>query len=286
MADLFQTFLLIATFDIALISISIANYAVSVSYLGRENKLSRWRIERRKQRLSQKMRELQGRPLEIGNIQREINEAKKDLARLSDRTFAISWLGAVITPSICFISSFIFAIAGMNFDSLPLYVDIQTLFALSVGFLAFGFIVLMNVIRTIDSVAKEIPLPKLEVYFEDYGKSLKLKRKQEVVVAVTIHNTGEDMAEDVQVYVGFPPAFTVLENREEGYRIVLQGSVDDYPEYSAVILDIEKLHIDVRNPYGIALKTPDDKNTYEIPINICERKIGQTKDKLTIEVTD
>ena len=68
MADLFQTLLLIATFDIALISITIANFAVSASYLGRETRLTRWRLEKRKQRLSMKLKELQSENFEMYNL--------------------------------------------------------------------------------------------------------------------------------------------------------------------------------------------------------------------------
>ena len=107
--SIFQTFLIFATFNIALVSVAIANYAVSASYLGRETRLSRKRMERRKQKLSKKLNDLQ-KDVRIDEIKREIKKAEKDISGLNTRLFLLSWVGAVIGPTAFFIVSFIAAI--------------------------------------------------------------------------------------------------------------------------------------------------------------------------------
>jgi hypothetical protein len=247
-------------------------------------------MEKRKQKLSLKLKELQNKPLQIESIKKEIKEAETDQRGLRIRIFLLSWLGAVILPSIFFIGSLICSVLGLNSGILAQDLETQgfleqqfTIF--SVGTLAIGFMVLLFVIRTIDSAAKQIPLPEFEVYFEEHGKSMKLKRKEQTTIVVTIENKGEDMAEDMEVYVFFSPSFRILPIEKE-YRIVRQSNTDDFPNYSATVTDINRLYMEVRYPIGIALTAPDDKKNYEIPIDICERKTGMTKDKLTIEVTD
>ena len=99
--SVFQTLLLLAYFDIALLSITIANYAVSASYLGRESRLSRWRMERRKAKLLKRLKELH-ETAQIETIKNEIKEADAEKRKLRTHIFLLSWLGAVILPSIFF----------------------------------------------------------------------------------------------------------------------------------------------------------------------------------------
>src|SRR4030043_52266 len=113
MADISQTFLLIATFDIALISIAIANFAVSASYLGRETRLTRRRLEKRKDQLDMKIKELQAKgKIELEDLKKEIRKAEKERNKLGQRILFLSWGGAVIIPCIFFIVSLLNAIYG------------------------------------------------------------------------------------------------------------------------------------------------------------------------------
>lgn len=54
-----QTFLIIATFSTALVAILVAIYAISASYLGRETRLTRSRMEKRKDILTERLQRLQ-----------------------------------------------------------------------------------------------------------------------------------------------------------------------------------------------------------------------------------
>lgn len=181
MADISQTFLLIATFNIALISVTIANYAVSASYLGRETRLTRSRMEKRKQELMVRFKEMQ-EDNRLDTLEQEIKKAKRDISKLSRRIFILSWFGAVISPSSLFILSLITAILGMNIEILTTSLLTQNIWEqqfmmFSTGTLALGFFLLLVVIGVIDSAARKIPVPEFEVFFGNKSKTVKLKRK-------------------------------------------------------------------------------------------------------------
>jgi hypothetical protein len=277
----FQTFQLLAAFNIALISVSIANYAVSASYLGRETQLSRKRMEKRKEELSKKLIELQKGQIQIPKIKEEISKAEKDINRLRNRLLLLSWIGAVIFPSTFFGFSFVVDLVGMNstFSSLTYN---QYMF-LSAYMILIGFILLMGVIQVIDFSAKNIPVPKFTVTFENNNKVLKLEKGENSKIRLWIKNEGEDLAENVEVFVQFPPEFTIP---AQGHDIFKQQTESDFPNFTVVVLRNQFIHVDVSYIAEIVVQTPADKKSYSIPIVIYERKIGATKKELTIEITD
>lgn len=286
--SILETFLLLAYFDIALLSITIANYAISASYLGREYRLSRWRMDRRKQKLLEKLKELK-QATQIEGIKKEIAEEEKEERGIGQRIFLLSWLGAVILPSMFFIISFINVIIGMNSEILSQSIETQRFLEqqfmiLSSGFIALGFITLLAVIGVIDSAARRLPIPEFEVTFPEGMKVLKLKRNERKTIELCVTNKGEDVAENLQIFVIFHPSFKV--NLTPFYSVTKQIAQADYPEYNAAIFDVGIIHIDTTLQLHVDLTSPDVKETYEIPIDIYERKIGKSKHKLTIEVID
>jgi hypothetical protein len=283
-----QTFLLLAYFDIALLSITIANYAISASYLGREYRLSRWRMDRRKQKLLEKLKELK-QATQIEGIKKEIAEEEKEERGIGRRIFLLSWLGAVVVPSIFFIISFTDAIIGMNSEILSKDVGVQgfleqQFMILSSGFIVLGFIILLAVIGVIDSAARKLPIPEFEVTFSEGMKVLKLKRNERKTIELCVTNKGEDIAENVQIFVFFHPSFKV--NLTPFYSVTKQIAPTDYPEYNAAVFDVKIIHIDTTLQFRVDLTSPDVKENYEISIRINERKIGKSKHELTIEVID
>jgi hypothetical protein len=285
MADIFQTFLLIATFDIALIAVTIANFAVSASYLGRETRLTRWRLEKRKQRLSEKLKELQNEEFQIEIIKKEIKDAEKDQNTLRNRIYLLSWQGAVIAPSMLFVISFISSVMVMNFDALAPTMDIRGYMILSVASLSLGFSLLLVVIGVIDSAARQIPLPEFEVYFKDMAKTAKVKCNERKEIAFCISNKGEDIAENMVVFINFPPVFKIQED-ERYYRLMTQGIDTDYPNYISAIFDVDFHYPETIVNASLVLIAPEKKGPYEIPIVIYERKTGKTKYNVTIEITE
>jgi hypothetical protein len=286
--SVFQTLLLLAYFDIALISITIANYAVSASFLGRESRLSRRRMEKRKKQLDEKVKELQKKGLPIEELNKETNEAQVDIKNIGWRIFLLSWLGAVIFPIIFFVFSFTCSVIGMNAEILWQDLETQRLeqvfTIVSSGTLAMGFAVLLFVIKAIDSAAKKVPIPEFQVYFQNRESPLKLKRKETVEITPCIENIGEDVAEDVLIMVHFPPSFKLKQGK---YHTCKQGSESDFPDHDSAFFPEKCIHPEIiLNIATIKIETPDEKGIYTIPVSIHERKVGTLDYKLTIEVVD
>jgi hypothetical protein len=291
MAEIFQTFLLIATFDIALIAITIGNYAVSASYLGRETRLTRSRMDKRKEKLNLKLIDLQKESLKIESIKQEIKQAENDMDKLNTRIFLLSWLGAVISPSSLFIVSLVTAMLGMNADILTANIGTQGFYEqqfmiFSSGTLASGFLLLLVVIGVIDSAARRIPIPEFEVSFQDRAKTIKLKSGRFAEVTFCITNKGEAIAENLLIIINFPNVFRIQPYPPQ-YEVMRQGIESDYPDYIGVIIRSESQHIDTSGYTQVIITTsPEKKETYEIPIVVYEEKTGKTKYSLNIEIVD
>lgn len=286
--SIFQSFLLLAFFDMTFMAIAIAVYAISASYLGRESRLSRSRMEKKRLELVQRLREIRETE-EIKDIKQKIGEAEAGQRRLGIRIFLLSWLGAVILPSVFFIASFICAFVGLNSEVLWQDPEVQRfleqqLIIFSSGTLVTGFMIVLFVIRIIDSAAREVPVPEFEFYFADGEKTIKLKRNVTATIGMCIKNKGEDIAEYLQIFVNFPPVFNVHPMAE--YIVVKQTAETDYPDYNAAVFKIEQMHAGVITQSEVNLTPPDEKKTYDIHITVYERKIGISKHKLDIEVVD
>lgn len=286
--SIFQTLLLLAYFDVALLSITIANYAVSVSYLGRESRLTRRRMDRKKERLLEKLRELR-KTTQIESIKKEIGESEAEQRRLGIRISLLSWLGAVILPSMFFIVSFICAVIGMNMEILSQDLETQKILEqqfimFSSGALVVGFTVLLFVIKTIDSAAGRIPIPEFEVSFENREKRIKLRRKEKAEIGFRIENKGEDIAEDMEIYVQFPPTFEIHEKGT--YSVFKHDAQHHLRNYSYVWFREEILHIRTACFKYVEAKMPDEKETFEIFVSIGERKLGLSEYTLEIEISD
>jgi hypothetical protein len=292
--SIFQTFFLLASFNIALIAVAIANFAVSASYLGRETRLTRSRMERRKLKLTDKLKDLQekDKQTQISDLEQEIKQAKKDVAELSNRLFLLSWSGAVILPSFCFGVSFIFSVLGMNVGILVSNVEIQNALRtwsimLSSLSLVLGFLLLLAVINVIDSAARNIPLPKLVASFRNDEETIKVKRNKETTIIIEVGNEGEAIAEDAWMYVNFPPSFKILNIPHGEWTIETMNEKDLYPTYNCVRIILGDIHVDSTDVVRIILRTPDEKKAFEIPVGMRDKTMIDRLDfKLTIEVED
>jgi len=285
--SILQTFLLLAYFNITLLAVTVANYAVSASYLGRETRLSRNRMEAKRQELLQKLGELQKKEPKIAEIKREVNESEAEEKRLGRRLFLLSWLGAVVLPSMFFLISFMCTVLGLNSEILPYGSQFlqQQMMIFSMGTISIGLMVLLFVVRTVDSAAKRIPVPELDVSFQSGFKSLSFGSKEQTVVTCCVKNKGEDVAENLSVFVCFPPEFVVKTNPLESYIVYKQSPMTTTPNYNAAITKTQILHIDNILEMNIPLIMPEKQGTYEIPVNVYERKIGLTKYRIFINVS-
>jgi len=287
--SIFQTFFLLATFDTILISVSIANYAISASYLGRETRLTRARMRKRKQKLDTRIKELQAKGLLIGDLKRETKQAEDDIKSLSNRLFFLSWTGAVLLPFLCFIGSFLIAVFGMNTGIIPnLPANFQDDFIRnsvisSSACLGLGFLFLLVVVGVIDSAARRIPVPEFGVTFGNYESKIELKCNEKKSIMLNVENVGEDVAEDAQVFVEFPNVFQI---EKQSFYNVHPADFRYFPDCIEVEHTIDLVHVGVSIRMPIFVTAPNLKKTYEISIIIRERKSGVSKHRLEIEVVD
>ena len=126
-------------------------------------------------------------------------------------------------------------------------------------------------------------MPVFGVRFASELIEEKLKVKEKTELRIFTNNNGDAMAEDVEVFVFFPPDFKVT--GKTGYRVVAQGKGSDNPGYNAAIFNYDKIHINTSMlSTEITIEAPDKPGKYKIPVCICERNIGETDLELFLEV--
>ena len=277
---LLETLQILAYLSIALISLVVATYAISVSYLGRETHRSLWRKKKRRAELERKIKEL-GEKADVKRIKEEIETYEKEISELDKRLFYLSVEGAVVLPSILGLIALVFTIYNIYMN--PSEIIRHYLMLGAVIFIAAGFVFLVKTLFTIDWVASGIPIPEFEVAFESRLFSEKFHSKERKEVTFVVANIGEVIAEDIEVFFFFPPEFKVGSSRY--YRVTKQEVKEEYPNHNAVTFDIKRIHIDVGHVLPrIALEMPEKMGSYIIPVGIYERKIGESKHKLTLEI--
>ena len=180
--------------------------------------------------------------------------------------------------------SFASAVVGVNSEILaenPQFLQQQSMI-FSVGTIVIGFMILLFIIRTIDSAAVKIPIPELEALFASGLKKESVRRGVKRIIGLCIRNDGEDVAEGIQLFANFPPEFRIQEG--DAYRVSEQRLVDEFPHHNAVVKEWERLHVEVTQGIEVMLTMPEKEGVYEIPILIYEKKTGKNEDKLIIEV--
>jgi len=287
--SLFQILLLIAYLAIALISVVIATYAIAVSYLGRETSRAIWRMKKRRQELREKIKKL-GEKAEIEEVKQEIKRYEKEESELKSRLFFLSRNGAVLFPCFCYFMGLIIVAYDIYRDPGEMLIfnvqsDLSQFLAwCAVILIVFGIFYFVRTLGAIESAALRIPLPKLEVSYISKLPREKYHSKEHKEIEIAISNNGEVPAENVQVFVFFPPEFTVGGGMPH-YQVVKQGPTSSHPDYNAVVYTVEFLHIDVTLKLKpIRLDMPEKTGSYTIPVAIYERKIGVFGDQLALEI--
>ena len=160
--SIFQILLLSAYLDIALISITIAVYAVSVSYLGRETSRS---ISRRRMRVTELKETLEALTTkirdekEINAIQKEIAFYKKQQKNLEGNLLWLSIKRAVFAPITFFSVSLLLCVFGM-LEGL----HSEALLVLSSAFIVIAVLCLGKTLKATENAALEVPKPKFEFF--------------------------------------------------------------------------------------------------------------------------
>lgn len=210
---IFQILLILSYLDIALISITIAVYAISASYLGRETCRSISRKRRRVTELKENLSSLSTRMKNeegIGGIQREISRYKKEQKNLERSLLWLSVKGAVYAPT-AFFSASLLACAFGILEVLNAEISLAS----SVIVIVFGVLCLGKTLKSTEKAATAIPRPKYEVFF----KSTRLVTKQckantPSTFSLVFHNIGDERSEKPVMVLYFPKEIEITETRQ------------------------------------------------------------------------
>jgi len=281
---------LIAALNIALITVTIAVYAISTSFLGSETRRALWRRDRRKAELEMKLKTLlseKKKGIEIQTIEKEIEKYKKEISGLEVKLESLSLRGAVLYPCMCFVLALIFILIGivtyLDYPIARLY-----LVALAFGWVFVGVWSLGKTLKSIEAAASKPLLPEFKVSYETYLKIEKCKVGELKILEVMVVNTGDDLAEDMELFIYFPEGFVLPPEGASSFGYLLQFQPPErrtYPNHMVAIFKLDLLHIDCYRVFYISVEVPKKEETYTIPVIIMERKIGRTQHELTLEVT-
>lgn len=261
---------------------TIASYAISVSYLGREVRRSKWLIEKRKKKLRKDIEKLH-KSIDVDGMKQKITDYTKEEKILSRAWFLLSVEGAVLLPSTCFIAALLFATIGFNLQLED--TRIYYILGITVLMLGSGFSLLLLSLKAVEWAASRVPLPKFEVLFESGLTKEVFHCKEQKRLEFWLKNIGELIAENLRVFVFFPPEFGSLKSTIKQVAISKQSEWGDYPDYNAVIIPHDSIHVDENWLFNVIMMVmPEKKGIYVVPIKIHERNIGVSEHKLTFEI--
>ena len=287
--NLIDILTLIAQLDIALISISIAAYAIAVSYFGKETSKILWSVKARRRQLEdlEKIARKSRRRAHQQQIEAELSQIADRERKLMGKFRWLTFKRSVVLSSTLFIYSLLISALGISFrGELPNRIS-MVLLVFSISNVTMGLICILKTLDAIQFFAFQFPLPRLWVGFlkeEDIDRTA-LKRVlggEQRELRFEVLNHGEDIAENLDIFVFLHPDFKVLPKK--GYKVVKQGIRHDYPGYTGVIFEHDLIHVNESFNFRCFVKTPKKEETYEVPVRIYEKKIGYSSYDLTLEV--
>jgi len=217
----------------------------------------------------------------IEKIGKEIEELKKERKTLEGRLFFLKVDGAVIVPSFFLLLSLSSSLTGVYLY--PSEYSIPSI-AISIFFLVCGFIIILKVLKTIEWTASRIPSPSFKVTFLPYLLIRKIKVNELTDICFGIENTGEVLAEDIDVSIFFQPELIVEKSR--GYSILKQPSGTQYEAYTTAEYRLDRIYPNVCTTSPTIRVKATRTHKYPIPIRIRERNVGLSEHKLLLEVVE
>lgn len=286
--NIFQILLLLSYLNIALISVTIAVYAISVSYLGRETSRSILRKRRREEELKETVKKL-GKRLkdkrEIDAIEREIEMVQKDIAfykkqqkSLGRNLFWLSIKGAVLAPNVFFSLSVLASVIGILEVLQP-----EILLALSSILVVIGGLALGKALMATEQASLGVPKPKFDAFFlESELMTRKCKAKVDTRVRFGIHNVGDASAEDIVLVVYIPKRIKVKEALGRWQEATLYS--EEKVEFaSCCVVEVPSLVVDSYYNTGSIILVPNQTGTYKI-LMVIKEKSTKTTHELTLTV--
>lgn len=280
--SIFQLLLILAYLDIALISVTIAVYAISVSYLGRETSRSISRRRKKVAELKEKLSSLSTRmkdEKEIEVIQREIAHYKREQKNLERSLLWLSVKGAVYVPTAFFSASLLACAFGILEVLNP-----EISLASSAVVIVIGGLCLGKTLKSTEKAATTIPRPKYEVFF----RSTKLMSKQckantPSTFSLIFHNIGDERSENPLVVLYFPKGIEITKTtRGWGKVTTFYGVPTGEFEY-CYSLAKDVFNVDSYWPIGrfnliakrtgaykilITIKDQSGRHTHEVTLNV------------------
>ena len=281
--NVFQILLLLAYLAIALISITIGVYAISVSYLGRETSRSISRKRRRVTELKENLASLSTRiknEKEVGAIEKEIAHYKKEQKQLEGGLLWLSVKGAVYAPTTFFSVSLLLSVLGILEVLNP-----DILLAFSSVFIIIGGFCLGKTLKSTERAALEIPKPKYDVFFGSTELMTKrCKANTRIELYPIIHNIGDERSENALVVI-FVPKGIKVEDVAEGWKKALGIKkaipYGDFADSYSQFLDV--VNVDAYNGLGGLFVVAKKTGTYKFSVEVKE-KTGKSSHELILEV--
>jgi len=264
-------------------SITVPTYAISVTYLARETSKSIQDLHKRRKELAEKLEELR-KKLEdeagVKAIEQEMAKYKEEDERLKDRQHCLSAKGAVGYPFAGLftglaVAAYGYYAGGNGWVPLALF--------LSMGYGVYRLAKSLVAIEQAAMRPEEVLLPALGVSFETRARSMSFKVAEQREVRFRVFNMGNDIAEKVHVMLFFTPEFQISPG--PNYTVTRQGPLTRHPNHDGVTLRFQEIHVNLSQIRRVKLKTPDKPGTYDVPVEIRERRIGNIHSRLRFEVS-
>jgi len=286
----------LAFLAIALISVTIPTYAISITYLGRETEGTLKELERRRGRFSAKLDEMRTRiqhetsTTALQALKQEVSLFEKEEGRLKTRLFFLSAKGAVFFPVVFYIISLGASVWGI------VYAANEQLFPTLLGsaFCLFvGLTLLWGTLRGVEDAAlrpEDKLLPAFTVTFIDGNTTNSFPANTLQVVEIRIWNNGEVMAKCVEILVAFPPDFAIppFTNTSEVALTTQQGDRTIHgistKGYHTLWLKLNEIHSTMAKAFPLLnVKIPTTQKTYSIPVLVFSEQTKPSEQVLTIE---
>lgn len=266
-----QILLLLAYSGIGLISVTIAVYAISISYLGRKTAVVISKKKEREKQLRANVRSINTKYQDsqlIQSLMDEVNTYRQEQKKLQNDLNWLSLKRAVILPSVLFFISLFLSALGIIELATP-----EFFASLSLVTIIVGFLVLVKSLSIIEKTALEIPRPEYEVFFDDTDNKTKLiDIKKPTGLKITVHNIGNKASENFLLVINFdkeldvlktPLIFTELDKIREvharcarGFSLLQQNlNIDGFYTFPSFQIQADKkgkykMYIVIKDNYG------------------------------------
>lgn len=279
--NIFQILLLLSYLNIALISITIAVYTISVSYLGRETSRS---ISRRKRRVTELRETLAKLTTEIKDekaidaVQNEIAYYKKQQQILQGNLLWLSAKGAVYTPTIFFSVSLLLSVFGILKVLHP-----EILLAVSTIFVVIGALCLGKALKATERASLEIPKPAFKFFFESTEfKTKRCKVNKPTRFIPIVHNVGDERSEKPLLVTYFPKDIEVVK-KSARWKEALMLSKDKREFGISYSRYVDIINIDQMIELGEFTVVAKQTGKHKLIISVKD-KSGKSTNELILEV--